>query len=324
MTSVSVVVPTHGRRDLLRRTLDRLAVQTLPSDRFEVIVGVDGSRDGTVEMLASYGAPYRLEWLTAHGRGSAAARNAALSRASGEVVVMLDDDMEPAPGLLAAHLREHANGEPRCVLGPAPIRVAAEDPPSRQYVARKFNAHLRELADPGHAFVLRDFYTGNVSLPRALLLATGAFDEDFQDYGNEDLELAQRLIGRGARLAFAPAAVAWQHYDKTPEALARDSMAKGRTAVLLCAKHPEALAGIRLGSAQAGLPTLRGALLALTRMWPRVPSVVIAATAWIERRGPRRLDLYYSVVLDYLYWAGAHEVLARHPSVARALRGAES
>ena len=47
--SVSVIVPTHDRHDLLRRALDSIAAQTRAP--LEVIVVDDGSKDGTAAML---------------------------------------------------------------------------------------------------------------------------------------------------------------------------------------------------------------------------------------------------------------------------------
>lgn len=325
--AVSVIVPTFERRESLRRLLEALAAQTLPANQFEVLVSIDGSRDGTLEMLESFRAPYPLRWQWARNRGRAAACNAAIRRAAGEIVLMLDDDMEPTRGLLAAHRRAHSAGVTRCVLGPVPFRIRGTDQPFRRHVGAKFNEHLQRLGQPEHQFVLRDFYSGNTSVRRKLLLEVGLFDEDFRAYGNEDLELGYRLIASGVTLDFAPDAVAWQHYDKAVDALARDAMAKGRTAVLLCAKHPGALPGLRLGAAHTGsfpARAVRAALLRLTRVSSRTPRLVIGLTQRLDRLGLHRLDLYYRFVLDYLYWVGAHEALQEHPSVARALRGARA
>jgi hypothetical protein len=109
-------------------------------------------------------------------------------------------------------------------------------------------------------------------------------------------------------LAFAPEARARQHYEKDFAALARDTVDKGRTAVLFAGKHPDARAGLRLGAYRQASPPwrlARGALLALTRAAPRTRDAVVALTQRMERAGVRRLDLHYQLVLDYLYWAGA-------------------
>ena len=100
MPRVSVVIPTYRRRDALLRLLTALERQSLPASDFEVIVVVDGSDDGSREAAEALSTPYALRVCWQENRGRSAARNVGLEAARGELVVMLDDDMEPAPDLL--------------------------------------------------------------------------------------------------------------------------------------------------------------------------------------------------------------------------------
>ena len=59
--ALSVIIPSYNRRELLRRCLDSLAVQTQDAASFEVVVVDDGSTDGTAEMVAELHTPYRLQ-----------------------------------------------------------------------------------------------------------------------------------------------------------------------------------------------------------------------------------------------------------------------
>jgi len=53
LKKISVVIPTHNRKSLLKKLLSQLKVQKLPADYcLEIIVVVDGSSDGTLEMLS--------------------------------------------------------------------------------------------------------------------------------------------------------------------------------------------------------------------------------------------------------------------------------
>jgi GT2 family glycosyltransferase len=231
------VIATGQRRDPVERLLDALGCQTLPAGDFEVIVIVDGSTDGTCEMLANRTAPYVLRWLEQRNQGRASACNGGVAVAGGDLVVLLDDDMEPAPGCLEAHARAHVPGSRRAVMGAAPIVIPDDAPAHVGYVGRKFNRHLDSLARPGRSFALRDFYSGNLSIPRSLLMEVGGFDADFTAYGNEHLELCCRLRRHGVDIAFSSAAGARQHYTKDVAALARDHLAKGRTARRETSRH---------------------------------------------------------------------------------------
>lgn len=307
--AVSVVIPTFQRCASVRRALRSLGRQTLPADAYEVIVSVDGSDDGTVEMLASERADARLRAIRQAHRGRAAARNAGACAARGTILVFLDDDMEASPGLLAAHLAAHQAGDlpaGRAVVGAAPI-VSDASSPLTAYLARAFQERLDTLARPDRPVGFHEAYTGNLSVERSTLLQLGGFDESFRLYGHEDYEFALRLAAAGVRLEFCPEALATQHQEKSFRDVARDTMARGRTAVQFARKHPEAMGALKLGRFDAETRKwrlLRSALLRLTGAFDRTPELVIDLVSRLEARRPRRLDRYYTMALDYCYWAG--------------------
>ena len=309
---ISVVIPTYQRCASLRRTLEALARQTIAPTEYEVIVAIDGSDDGTKEMVAGFDAPYRLASVWQPNRGRAAARNAGIRVARGDLVVFLDDDMEPVPGFLLAHREAHPPGSRRAVVGPAPILAEASSPPIVHYRASGMRAHQDQLAQPGYRLGFRDVYTGNLSLARSVLLEVGGFDETFRLYGHEDYELGLRLLKAGVELGYRADATAHQRYDKDFAALARDCIARGRTAVLFARKHPEVAPSLRLAAYDAGPKVsrvVRALMLWLTDRWPGFPDRVARATTRLEQRKPPRLYSYYTFVLDYFFWAGARAAL---------------
>ncbi len=207
-TFLSVVIPTFNRKDSLRLTLDGLARQTYPQDCFEVVVVSDGSTDGTVDFLAAYAAPYALRPLTQSNAGPARARNRGVQEATGDVIVFLDDDVEPVPDFLALHAARHIGSDETVVIAPMlpdpalhgrePAWIAWEHAMlEKQYTAWRTGEWGG--CGPHH------FYSGNSSLRRAHLIAVGGFDEQFPR--QEDVELAFRLEReRGVRFVYEPAA----------------------------------------------------------------------------------------------------------------------
>jgi GT2 family glycosyltransferase len=306
--TLSVVIPTYQRRDSLLRLLASLTGQTLPASAYEVIAVVDGSTDGTAEAARGLAVPYTLSVLEQSNCGRARACNAGIRAAMGDVVVLLDDDMEATPEFLAAHAQAHAGAGLRAVVGAAPIVVFPASPPFVRYMADGFRKRLARLGEPGYRVSFRDSYTGNFSAPREALLAVGGFDEAFRVYGHEDYELALRLQGAGVELTYGAEALAYQHYDKTFAGFARDGIARGRTAVLFAAKHPEVVDRIKLSEYRQWpwrWRAMRALLLRLSRVTDRVPGWVVAMVERLERWEPRRLDKYYTMGIDYLYWYGA-------------------
>jgi cellulose synthase/poly-beta-1,6-N-acetylglucosamine synthase-like glycosyltransferase len=308
-----VIIPTRQRRGALRRALASLESQSVPPDAFEVIVSVDGSTDGTWEMLAEISTPYEVRVVRGPERGRASACNVATGVAQGDVLVILDDDMRVVHEFVESHRRHHTPESRRCVLGPVPIVMDASSPRAAAYVQAKFSAHLTALGDPGHDYTARDFYSGNTSLRRTLLLEVGGFDESFEMYGNEDVELFMRLHAAGVAIGFEPCAIAYQEYTKRLRDLARDTVAKGRTTVLVARLHPEWFGALRLAAPRDGSRawlSARALLLTLSRNRPYVSAATIALGTYLERFGLWRRPLFYRALLDFAFWAGVDMALA--------------
>lgn len=305
--SATVVIPTHQRREALHTVLESLSRQSVDPSEYEVVVAVDASTDGTVEMLEGFGPPLRLRWVSPEGRGRASACNAAVAAAEGEVTIVLDDDMRVVPEFVERHRSHHPAGSRRCVLGAVPVELADDSPHAARYIKDRFDSHLARLSDPAHLALPRSFFTGNASLRTETMRAVGGFDESFGIYGNEDVELALRLRKVGVELGYDPEALAWQSYDKDLGGLQRDTLAKGRTTVQLARSHPEVFPDLRLANPDdSSRPWLavRAVLLALTRRLPATATVVFALFSLLERLGFRRAPLFYRPVLDFAFWAG--------------------
>jgi glycosyltransferase involved in cell wall biosynthesis len=311
---ITVVIPTRQRRDAVGRALAALEIQTLPADAYEVVVSVDGSTDGTLEMLDELELPFRLQVASTGGRGRAVARNVALALAEGEMVVILDDDMQVVPEFLERHLSQHPAGSRRCVMGAVPVQITDGSPHAARHIAANFEAHLERLAQPDHVFAPRDFYSGNFSIPADLLREVGGFDENFDTYGNEDVELGVRLRAAGVDFAYDARAEAQQEYAKQLHELAEDTLAKGVTTVLLARTHPDLFSLLRLAApSESSRPWLaaRSVLLWLTRRWTRLPGLIFRLAQRAESAGLWRQPLFYRAVLDYAFWAGVDRSLAR-------------
>jgi GT2 family glycosyltransferase len=297
----------------LRRGLAALATQSVDPDGYEVVVAVDRSTDGTVEMLDQLETPFPLRRVTPPHRGRAAACNAAIGAAAGEVTIILDDDMRPGAGFVEAHRRHHRGGPPVCVLGAVPVELGVDSPRAAHYVKEKFDLHMSRLMDPAHRALPRSFYTGNASLRTETIRAVGGFDESFDIYGNEDVELALRLRAAGVELEYDAEAVAVQEYGKDFAGLQADTFDKGRSTVRLARSHPEVFGDLRLAAPDdASRPWLaaRSILLAITRRVPATTGLVFRFGSLLERAGLWRSPLFYRAALDYAFWAGVGPALA--------------
>jgi glycosyltransferase involved in cell wall biosynthesis len=302
---VSVITPTRNRAELLARCLHYLSNQTLASERYELLVVDDASTDTTREVLEDAARTsrcavrtFRLEERT----GVPGARNHAISRARGSIIVFVDSDNMAAPAFLEAHLAIHEANRQAIGRGPVIQTRSLEEP----------FASRRGLLDISTAY----FDTDNASVRRDHLVKAGPFDQDFYPYGWEGLDLGFRLRALGLRRVFRRDAALY-HYQ---EPVSRESLGglltkeeeRARTAWLFYAKHPTLEARLALQ-----FTPFHVALNAVQRLFGLVhPGNVEALMRRADRaRLPGVGRLLLSGVLNARYLAHLHASAQRRPGV---------
>jgi glycosyltransferase involved in cell wall biosynthesis len=207
---VSVIIPTYNRLERLQMALEAFNHQTVDPSRFEVVVVSDGSTDGTDEFLRGASTSFPLKAVFQTNAGPAAARNRGVDLARGEIVLFVDDDVVAQPDLIYQHLVSHQeNSEPVVVIGPmltpTDFRLGPYVRWEQAMLYKQYEAMTSGIFGP----TFRQFYTGNASLRRELLVAVGPFNERLRRA--EDIELAHRLARSGAGFIFNKAAIGY-HY----------------------------------------------------------------------------------------------------------------
>jgi len=106
---LSIVITTFDREKVLKGLLDNLKSQT--DKDFEVVVAMDNCMDNTEAMLKKYKG-LDLKWVDTEtdGYGLARARNMGIQKATGEAIVILDDDSYPDIHLVEEHKRTATRG----------------------------------------------------------------------------------------------------------------------------------------------------------------------------------------------------------------------
>lgn len=240
MIDISIIVPTHNRRELLKELLVALGLQTKGKLAFEVIIVADGCQDGTKELLACNEYAFPVSLVELPGVGPSLARNAGAKHARADLLLFLDDDVIPTPNLVDAHARAHHLDGDRVVLGPYPPLPIRTPDLFRQFMQNWWKAHFARLASPGHKFRYSDLLTGNLSISRTVWERIGGLDPQFSR-AREDIELGIRLMRAGIPFHFEPAALGWhyEHLTTTQRAGLRRKKEEGRSDARLLAKYPE-------------------------------------------------------------------------------------
>jgi GT2 family glycosyltransferase len=197
--TISVVVATYNRTELLPILLRGLSEQSLPANQFELILIDDGSKLPARQALDEHALPYTVRLIEQENTGQAGARDRGVREAAGDIVVILDDDMVLDPDLLKNHLAWHHQGF-RVVLG----RIASAHninhlPLFERFHAEQldnFAARFKAGAKPRGVHLC----TGNVSFRREDYMKIGGFDRNLKR--SEDRDLGIRLELDGAPFVF--------------------------------------------------------------------------------------------------------------------------
>lgn len=269
LRSVSVVIPTRDRRVRLSALVDRLLAD--PGDH-EIVVVDDGSTDGTWSMLEEYARRTgRVVPVQGPSAGAAAARLAGARRATGDVVVLLDDDVMPEPGLVAGHLAHHQREDDLLVQGYMPTTVP--DPLPRGGFATLLYAQEYERScegyDADHGLVLTALWMGNISLPRSRFVEASENPRmsTFR-FRHEDRILGLVLKDLGLRGVFDRGIVAHHIHARPLDAFLRDCFENGRGREAIHRLYPDVVPEPSTEVYLDGLPGPARSVVAATRHEP--------------------------------------------------------
>lgn len=258
--SVSAVVATFNRRDMLPSFIEALLVDDALT---ELVVAVDGSDDGSIELAQDYcGRDGRVTPLWVDHRGQFGALDAGAAVAEGEVVLFLDDDVHAAPNMVAGHARHHAEADDLVVLGYMPPAIDPH-PSASDYATVMYGPEYEkrcEAYDRDPQEVLRHLWGGNFSLRRKDYTALGytpleapAGSPPLRMY-NQDRDFGLRCLDAGMTGRFDRRIRAVHRHQRNTEGFLRDAYGQGACEALLHHLHPEVLGPFDLERYERGLP----------------------------------------------------------------------
>jgi GT2 family glycosyltransferase len=259
---ISVVIPTRNRRDSVVAVVEALLADDVATS--EVVVVDDGGTDGTTEALQALAqGDERVVAVRQEHGGKRVANANAMARARGRVLLFLDDDVLPAPGLLRGHLDAHRTRDDQVVVGYMPTTVpepATGSSFATILYAQEYEGRCRIYeSDPSD--VLQHLWMGNVSLTRAGYDRAGLLHMPAYAYRHEDRETGLRCAAAGLVGVFDRRLRATHRHSRTVDQYLRDCWLEGAGQAELSLRHPDS-AALAAESYARGLPFPVGALVA--------------------------------------------------------------
>jgi GT2 family glycosyltransferase len=223
--SISVVVATLGRPQNLAELVP--AVLSDEAVRHLVVV-VDGPDPISVAVLMSLQLRFdRLVFTQIERSGHLRALDVGVGLSDADVVLLLDDDVVPTPGLAAGHARAHRERHGLVLVGSMPVQLpeGRGDIGSLLY-AREYLSHCERL-ERGEFEVLDNLWQGNVSIRRSDCLSVGLATSAFTASYHTDRDLGIRLADAGLTGRFDPGLVAAHRHRRSDWAFLHDARRRG-------------------------------------------------------------------------------------------------
>lgn len=210
----SVIISAYNRPEYLQRTIEGYLSQSCLPD--EIIIADDGSTEETATMIKKMQKNSNIKifhiWHEDIGFRAAHIRNKAMASASGEYLIISDDDSIPSPSLVEDHLKYAEKGYflqgHRVLLDSrasesfsfgdiSPLKLI------RLFIRGQANNITNALRLPTPLLrvsqKLKGIRSCNMSFFRKDIIAVNGFNEDFTGWGKEDSELAVRFYKYGLK-----------------------------------------------------------------------------------------------------------------------------
>jgi len=201
---ISVAIPTYQREKVLIDTIETLLGSTGELELL-IIDQTPAHEAWTTARLGELSAAGRVRWLKLDAPSIPHAMNVALLEATRPVVLFLDDDVEPAAGLVAAHAASYDDPALWAVVGqvlqPGELPTTANG----RYRRDGLRAFLDFPFNSTEKAWVTNVMAGNLSVRRERALAAGGFDENFVGAAYRfETEFCRRLCRSGGRVLFQP------------------------------------------------------------------------------------------------------------------------
>ncbi|MFQ6618418.1 MAG: glycosyltransferase family 2 protein [Fidelibacterota bacterium] len=212
--SASIIIPTYNNLENLKCLLKSFENQTVPGEKYEIIVVDDGSTDGTREFITERIKSYPIKYIRhAENKGLPAARNSGIKSSAGAVLIFIDSDMEVVDDFIKEHLKLLNFDNHAGFVGNVKQKIKMKDSKFSKFLNRK-NRGARGFRE-GETIPCKMVLFGNASIKRELIYEAGFFDERIRGYGGHEIDFAARLyaLGKGG-FVFNPRAISYHRHER--------------------------------------------------------------------------------------------------------------
>jgi len=223
LPKVSVVVLCYNNLEFTKACLSSLSLYSGYTN-LELVIVDNGSTDGTPEFLRQFAEARQDVKLVLNqaNLGFAAGNNAGLAAASGDYLILLNNDTYVTPGWILPLIRHLQRNAALGLIGPVTNNIGNE---ARIDIDYADMAQMQEAAwrytsvHAGKSLAVDTIAFFCVAMPRAVYAKVGGLDEDFKFGFFEDDDYCRRVRAAGYRIAIADDCFVHHHLSATFDAL---------------------------------------------------------------------------------------------------------
>lgn len=241
LPSVSIIIPTLNRKNVLIEALLSLNNIDYPRNLLEVIVVNDGSTDGTKEEVEKIKKDlnYNFKFIKEKRKGISYAKNVAIKKSYGEIIVSTDDDCLFEKGWLKKLIKPFKNPKIGAVGGPD--RAIKNENVLAKSIDFAFSSFIGSGGIHGRFLKVKlgNFYPPgcNMAFRREVVKKIGYFDETLAP--GEDTDYNHRIEKAGYKLSYVPKAFVWHRPRNSLARFIPYIFKRGKARVEIIRRHPQ-------------------------------------------------------------------------------------
>lgn len=216
LRTVSIIIPTYNRSELLGITIESCINQTYPKDKFEIIIADNNSTDNTKSVVEEWAkkSEVPVRYLFEPRQGAHYARNSAAQFSQSEVLYFTDDDMIADKKLLENIVKVFDLDYNIAVVGGKVLPKWEFNPP--EWLEKYFKNGALSLIEKSEKLIIASYDIGIYSCHQAMLkkvlIECGGFNPDIEKetlVGNGETGLNIKVLDSGYNFAYTGDAVSY-------------------------------------------------------------------------------------------------------------------
>ena len=229
LLKVSVVIPAYNEGNNILACVNSLKGQSFPKGDYEIIVVDNNSTDNTLELIKKLGVVYTVEYK----KGPAAAKNAGIPLANGNIIAFIDGDCIATKEWLKNIVSGFEKSNVGCVAGGITAMEDDNLSPLENFLIKK--GHLSQAQHIENPF-LPFAATANAAYQKEVFDKVGLFDAKLLI--GEDADLSWRMqLFTNYKVRYIPEAAVFHPYESKPKELFRQKRRHAYGSVMLYKKY---------------------------------------------------------------------------------------